>query len=263
MPNGNVTREGSSLPNSNFKASTQTNSFGEKSFTGSGSDSGVNKVDSIDLLVDGLKAKLEKNSDDVKGWILLAKSYHYLQRWDESAEAYSKAKELGYVGGEGEFSVGSDGSAAVSGGVNESRTTAPMNGVMFAAIKEIAEQNTPPASLAVRVSLDPSLSERFPSSALLFVFVKAADGGVPVSGPPLAVVKKQVGELPLTLNLNDSMAMLPGYTISSANQVFVSARVSMSGDPIKQFNDIEKVVGPISPRSKDLISVVIGSMSGG
>ena len=253
-------QESSSLNSSSLEVSVQENTF-----KGSGSELVTNKVDSIDLLVDGLKAKLENNPGDMKGWVLLAKSYHYLQRWDESAEAYGKAKELGYEGEEADFSV-KDGSSsvAVSGGDNQNQSASPMDGMMFAAIKDITDKESSPASLTVSVSLDPSLAERLSPNSLIFIFVKAAaKDNTPASGPPLAVVKKQAGELPLTLSLNDSMAMLPGHTMSSASQVFVSARVSMNGDPIKQFNDIEKVVGPISARSKDLISIVIGGMNDG
>jgi cytochrome c-type biogenesis protein CcmH len=55
---------------------------------------------------------------------------------------------------------------------------------------------------------------------------------------PLAVVKRTVGELPLELRLDDSMAMMPQLKLSQFDRVVVGARVSFSGDPIAQPGDL-------------------------
>jgi len=49
------------------------------------------KAGSISSLVDGLAARLEENPQDGKGWLLLAKSYEHLHRYDEAKDAYAKA----------------------------------------------------------------------------------------------------------------------------------------------------------------------------
>lgn len=56
------------------------------------------KVASVDSLVDGLRQRLEAEPNDVKGWVLLSKSYHLLERWDDAKYAMDKAKALGYEG---------------------------------------------------------------------------------------------------------------------------------------------------------------------
>jgi len=56
------------------------------------------KVAAVDVLVEKLRLRLEAEPNDVQGWVLLAKSYHHLQRWQESTEAFKKAKALGYQG---------------------------------------------------------------------------------------------------------------------------------------------------------------------
>jgi hypothetical protein len=56
------------------------------------------KVESVDVLLEGLRSRLEQQPNDMKGWVLLAKSYHHLQRWQESDQAFDKAKALGYEG---------------------------------------------------------------------------------------------------------------------------------------------------------------------
>ena len=54
------------------------------------------KADPVANLVDGLKARLQANPDDVNGWVLLARSYQHLQRWEEAFEAAREAKKRGY-----------------------------------------------------------------------------------------------------------------------------------------------------------------------
>jgi cytochrome c-type biogenesis protein CcmH len=45
-------------------------------------------------MIDALKARLEKNPDDAKGWVMLGRSYAVLGRYDESAQAYERAINL-------------------------------------------------------------------------------------------------------------------------------------------------------------------------
>jgi len=48
----------------------------------------------IEGMVSGLAARLENEPDDLEGWTMLARSYGVLNRYDESADAYSRAIEL-------------------------------------------------------------------------------------------------------------------------------------------------------------------------
>jgi cytochrome c-type biogenesis protein CcmH len=90
-------------------------------------------------------------------------------------------------------------------------------------------------SITVKVSLDQSLSGRVSPSETLFVFARA------VSGPPmpLAVARKKVSDLPLTVTLDDSMAMMPAMRLSNFDQVSVTARISKSGQPIASSGDLQ------------------------
>lgn len=45
-------------------------------------------------MIKGLKARLEQNPNDGKGWAMLGRSYAVLGRFNESAEAYDKAANL-------------------------------------------------------------------------------------------------------------------------------------------------------------------------
>ena len=56
------------------------------------------KAGSIDVLVERLQERLQNEPNDVDGWVLLGRSYHYLQRWDDATAAFKKARELGWQG---------------------------------------------------------------------------------------------------------------------------------------------------------------------
>lgn len=89
------------------------------------------------------------------------------------------------------------------------------------------------AAVTVKVTLAENLRGKIKPDTTLFVFAKAA-GGSPM---PLAVARLQAGQLPVTVTLDDSMAMAPGNTLSGADQVIVSARLSPSGNAIPQSGD--------------------------
>ncbi len=48
----------------------------------------------IEQMLTGLVEKLQKNPDDSKGWVMLARSYKVLERYPEAAEAYRRAGAL-------------------------------------------------------------------------------------------------------------------------------------------------------------------------
>ena len=56
------------------------------------------QLGSVEVLLIGLKQRLEIDPDDVDGWVLLSKSYFHLNRLNESNQAFEKAKTLGYTG---------------------------------------------------------------------------------------------------------------------------------------------------------------------
>ena len=51
-------------------------------------------AEKINEMVASLAAKVQANPDDLKGWLMLARSYKTMGRYDESAEAYGKAEKL-------------------------------------------------------------------------------------------------------------------------------------------------------------------------
>lgn len=56
------------------------------------------KVGSVEQMLLGLRTKLEQEPGDMKGWVLLARSYHHIGDWHEAEKAAAKARALGYEG---------------------------------------------------------------------------------------------------------------------------------------------------------------------
>jgi cytochrome c-type biogenesis protein CcmH len=90
-------------------------------------------------------------------------------------------------------------------------------------------------SISGHVSLSASLRAQAPPEATVYVFARPANG----SRMPVAILRRQVRELPLDFTLDDSMAMVPGNTLSKAGEVVIVARVSRRGDVTPQAGDLQ------------------------
>jgi cytochrome c-type biogenesis protein CcmH len=99
------------------------------------------------------------------------------------------------------------------------------------------------ASVSGTVTLSAALAKQAQPDDTLFVFARAAEG----SRMPLAILRKQVKDLPLSFSLNDSMAMSPASALSAASgKIIVGARVSKSGNAMPQPGDLSGQSAPVS-----------------
>ncbi len=71
------------------------NQAANDSSTSASSGQSTRSLASVDSLVDGLKSRLQDQPDDAGGWLLLARSYHHLNRHAEALDAYERALALG------------------------------------------------------------------------------------------------------------------------------------------------------------------------
>lgn len=110
-------------------------------------------------------------------------------------------------------------------------------------------------ALQVTVELDPALQAQVRPDDTVFIFARA------VNGPrmPLAIVRKQAGELPVTVTLDDSMAMSPAMVLSGFDPVSVGARISRSGNAIPQSGDLQGMQSPVSTGTSTSLNVRIDS----
>lgn len=116
-----------------------------------------------------------------------------------------------------------------------------------------AADNT--AAITGTVALSPGLAAQVKPDDVVFILARAAQG----PKMPLAVLKKQVKDLPLQFSLDDSMAMQPQLKLSGFDKVIVVARVAKSGSPMSQSGDLEGLTDVVKPGVKGL-NVVIGSV---
>jgi cytochrome c-type biogenesis protein CcmH len=91
------------------------------------------------------------------------------------------------------------------------------------------------------VRIAPTFAANVSPDDAIYIFARPADG----SRMPLALVKRQVRELPITFTLDDSMAMSPTAKLSDHGQVVVGARISRSGSPMPQSGDLEALSPPV------------------
>jgi cytochrome c-type biogenesis protein CcmH len=111
-------------------------------------------------------------------------------------------------------------------------------------------------SIKVEISLSPEIQDKAKPDDLLFIYAKA------MSGPPmpLAAVRKRVSDLPISISLDDSMAMMPQMKLSKFTQVSVGARISLSGNPTAQSGDLEGEISAVTPGQSETVKVVINSV---
>jgi cytochrome c-type biogenesis protein CcmH len=118
------------------------------------------------------------------------------------------------------------------------------------------EQITPPTQTASvapgkeritgKVSLSDSLKGKYSPDDTVFVLARAAEG----PKMPLAILRKQVRDLPLTFELDDSMAMQPQMKLSAFDKVVVVARISRSGTAMPEAGDAQGLSQPLRPGTK-------------
>jgi len=111
-------------------------------------------------------------------------------------------------------------------------------------------------NIEVQVSLAPELQKSASPGDTVFIYALA------LSGPkmPLAIVRKQVSELPLTVNLTDAMAMTPAMKLSSFEQVKLLARISKSGNAMQQPGDLIGVIEQVKSSDKESHKIVINRL---
>ena len=107
-------------------------------------------------------------------------------------------------------------------------------------------------SIQVNVSLATELQQQVKPDDTVFVYAQA------LSGPkmPLAIVRKKVSELPLSVRLTDSDAMMPNMKLSNFKQVRLLARISTSGDAMPQTGDLIGVIEQVN-LSDDNVRVLV------
>jgi cytochrome c-type biogenesis protein CcmH len=270
--------------------------------------------DQINAMVVKLEQRLQQQPNDVKGWLMLGRSYKALKRFDDAVAALKKAQALqgdnadillqiadvlavandGSMQGEptalveqalklqpdNEIGLWLSGmSKAEVGQYDEAialwrklqqryqpgqaehqevqdmiNTALERSGKPPEAVQTVAPAAAASASpqINVTVTLDDKFKASVKADDTLMVYVKAANG----PKMPLAAVKRQVKDLPLTISFDDSMAMMPTMKISSVDEVIVTARVSRSGNAIPEAGEPIGTAKVMGDQRKDVKIVI-------
>lgn len=143
------------------------------------------------------------------------------------------------------------------GGMDPSAPATPPSPAPAPAAPAAATAGAPAASagpqLTVEVSLDPTLRDKAPAGASVFVFARAANG----PPMPLAVQRLTVADLPAKVVLTEAMSMMPTMKLSQFPQVVVGARISASGNAKAQSGDLQTLSAPLDVASKTPVVLVI------
>lgn len=124
---------------------------------------------------------------------------------------------------------------------------------------EPARQAASANALTVKVALDPDFAARVRLRGDATVFVIARmPGGPPM---PVAVEKHSLQELPLTLTLDDGDSPMPTQKLSALKEVELVARLSASGDPMRQEGDMESKPVRITLPTTAPVELVLGQSS--
>jgi cytochrome c-type biogenesis protein CcmH len=280
---------------------------------------------SVEEMVNKLAERMRSQPDDLKGWVMLARSYVVLKRYDAAVDAYRNILRLGgnspelladyadalamSAGGrftpetgelltralaaepdnikalwlaghwknqEGDYTAAieywqraaallpADGEdAAIIGQqiahAREQQGLPPLAETQPAAAATQAPAGKPAAAagtaIQVSVSLDPQLAAQARPDDTVFVFARAAQG----PRMPLAIVRKQVRDLPLSVTLDDSLAMSPAMVLSKFTEVSVGARISRTGNAMPQSGDLQGSKSPVAVGKDQRVAITIDS----
>lgn len=135
--------------------------------------------------------------------------------------------------------------------INEARTDAGLPPLPAA-----KPANAPGNGITVKVSLDPDFAARVRLRGDASVFVIArVPGGPPM---PVAAEKHALQDLPLTLTLDDGDSPMPTQKLSALKEVELIARLSASGNAMRQEGDLESAPVRVTLPAKRPVELVLG-----
>lgn len=107
-------------------------------------------------------------------------------------------------------------------------------------------------SVSGRVELAAAIKAKASPDDVVFIFARAVDG----PRMPLAALRARAADLPMDFSLDDSHAVMPSNTLSSAQQVRIEVRVSKTGQAAPGKGDLTGKSAAVKPGTKG-VKVVI------
>ena len=108
-------------------------------------------------------------------------------------------------------------------------------------------------SLNLNINLSPEFNY-LDENKTVFIYAKSKDI---TDNMPIIVLRKKVADLPLIVQLDDSMSMIPSKKLSSYQSVRVIARVSKSGNAKTEKGEPIGIIDSVSTASTEEIKLLI------
>ncbi|MGH1485973.1 MAG: c-type cytochrome biogenesis protein CcmI [Cellvibrionaceae bacterium] len=146
----------------------------------------------------------------------------------------------------GVYPPNSPNARALQNGITQARAKLGSEAGTTAGQSNAVAKNDPHENIPAKIKVAVSFGAQVPVKPeyTVFIYARAWKG----ARVPLAITRVTAAQLPLTVELNDTMAMAPGMNLSSAEQVEIIARMSPSGNAITQPDDWLVSIGPLKPR---------------
>jgi cytochrome c-type biogenesis protein CcmH len=107
-------------------------------------------------------------------------------------------------------------------------------------------------SVSGRVELAAAIKAKASPDDVVFIFARAVDG----PRMPLAALRARAADLPMDFSLDDSHAVMPSNTLSSAQQVRIEVRVSKTGQAAPGKGDLTGKSAVVKPGAKGVKIIV-------
>jgi cytochrome c-type biogenesis protein CcmH len=106
----------------------------------------------------------------------------------------------------------------------------------------------------VSVSLVPQFKHKISDDDAVFIYALEEQG----SKMPLAVVRDRAVNLPLTVTLDDSKAMVMSHNLSNAKKIYIEARISKSGNAIPMSGDLigKSPIMLVTKKQKNILVII-------
>lgn len=151
--------------------------------------------------------------------------------FQKAIDHWSRAVEL--------LGANSPGAQSLVSGIERAKAELEARGEIATRVDE-RQDGKSDSGVHVTVSLAEDIS--VPPAAIVYVYVRAFEG----PPMPLAIQRFKADELPKSLVLNDSSAMMPSMSMSKFERLEVVARISQSGDAVPQSGDWQVIQGPVT-----------------
>jgi hypothetical protein len=176
--------------------------------------------------VAGLERRLAAQGGSDADWELLARSYEFLGRTSDAAQARNRRLPAGAG------AAGGNATATPAG------ATAPLG---------------PQVSIDGEVILSRGLQDKVPPGLTLFIVAKSVNS----PGPPVAILRTTTDAWPVHFRLDDTQAMMPQRKLSTAGPVTIEARTSKSGQAMPERGDFQGTTLQFDPAAGKPVRIVI------